>query len=88
MVTIMSANSGGFEFDSNTADNIVTDIRAFNATLERLRERRLTENCDFWTAPKVKACMENSDVSAASAVSCRDVGEWMRGKLERTKPTL
>jgi hypothetical protein len=39
----MSADSGGFEFDADTAENVVTDIQVFNATLGRLRERRLTE---------------------------------------------
>jgi hypothetical protein len=39
----MSADSDGFKFDADTAESVVTDIQAFNATLGRLRERRLTE---------------------------------------------
>ena len=39
----MSADNDGFEFDADIDDNDAQDIQAFNSTLVRLRERRLTE---------------------------------------------
>jgi hypothetical protein len=39
----MSADNDGFEFNADVDENDAKDIRAFNSTLRRLRERRLTE---------------------------------------------
>jgi hypothetical protein len=42
-VAAMSADYDGFEFDADIDNNDAQDIQAFNSTLRRLRERRLTE---------------------------------------------
>ena len=39
----MSADNDGFEFNPDVDENDAKDIQAFNSTLRRLRERRLTE---------------------------------------------